>query len=371
MRWTPSDSFATDTRVSHAHRFPVISQSDIFIFDDNLDYWDAWPLLTIDGAIYKTGDGTQFWFALAAEKRMDPLDRHALARIHFLKRKNGKFHPVGPAMPGGHSPGSREWSGSAAIDTETGKVTLYFTAAGRRGEQTITYEQRLFAACAQLSGAGLKNWQPAFELLRADGQTYRVADEGSGEIGTIKAFRDPEHFRDPATGKRYILFTASSALNPGPFDGVIGFAELAHDETASLQSPLVDASGFNNELERPHIRYFDNFYYLFWSTQSHVFSPDAGQMPTGLYGAVAKDIAGPWRLLNGTGLVAANPQTEPVQAYSWLVLPDRSVTSFVDYWGMQGRNPRGPHLMRTQFGGTFAPFCDLHLHETYAAIVNA
>ena len=36
--------------------------------------------------------------------------------------------------------------------------------------------------------------------------------------------------------------------------------------------------------------------------------------------------------LNGTGLVFANPDTAPKQAYSWLVLPDLQVTSFIDAW---------------------------------------
>ena len=49
-----------------------------------------------------------------------------------------------------------------------------------------------------------------------------------------------------------------------------------------MLAPLVDATGFNNELERPHLRVFDGRYYLFWSTQAQVFAPDAGAWPTGL-----------------------------------------------------------------------------------------
>lgn len=59
-----------------------------------------------------------------------------------------------------------------------------------------------------------------------------------------------------------------------------------------------------------------------------------------------------WRPVNRTGLVFANPDEAPAQAYSWFVLPDLSVTSFVDDWGDDtGRN----------FGGTFAPFVHLRL----------
>ena len=99
---------------------------------------------------------------------------------------------------------------------------------------------------------------------------------------------------------------------------------------------------------------FDCLYYLFWSTQAKVFSPGSGDWPTGLYGAVAKSLVGPWRLLNKSGLVAANPPEAPAQAYSWLVLPNRTVTSFVDRWGDPYDN---------NFGGTFAPFVTLVLND--------
>ena len=359
LRWALGGADVHDARTSPYQSFRVLRPSDIDRFDDALDYWDCWPLLTLDGQLYHSDDGTSLWFALAAPKSADPLERHAHARIHLLKRQHGRFQPLGPAMPDGHSPGSREWSGSATIDPQDGTVTLYFTATGRRDETLVTYEQRLFAARARLGADTLTDWQTPFELLPNDGEVYRVANETQGEIGTIKAFRDPEYFADPQTGKGYIVFTASSAANPGPYDGLVGLAALGVDGKARPLPPLIDASGFNNELERPHIRIFGGLYYLFWSTQAHVFNPDAPNMPTGLYGAVADSLRGPWRLVNGTGLVAANPAEEPLQAYSWIVLPGGAVASFVDYWGLHGRDARDPACMRAQFGGTLTPFAHL------------
>ena len=45
---------------------------------------------------------------------------------------------------------------------------------------------------------------------------------------------------------------------------------------------------------------------------------------------VADSMAGPWRPLNGTGLVLANPADAPQQTYSWYVDAGLTVCSFVD-----------------------------------------
>ena len=100
-----------------------------------------------------------------------------------------------------------------------------------------------------------------------------------------------------------------------------------------LMPPVLSADGLNNELERPHVVKHGQLHYLFWSTQRHVFNPEGLVGPTGLYGMVSERLGGGWRALNGSGLVFSNPAEAPAQAYSWLVLPDHSVASFVDHWG--------------------------------------
>jgi levansucrase len=75
---------------------------------------------------------------------------------------------------------------------------------------------------------------------------------------------------------------------------------------------------------------------------------------------VADMLSGPWHPINGSGLVFANPHEVPAQSYSWLVLPDLRVTSFVDNWGGGGRKRR--------FGGAFAPFVQLWLDGDAAGV---
>jgi levansucrase len=118
-------------------------------------------------------------------------------------------------------------------------------------------------------------------------------------------------------------------------------ANASGEAVWSLRAPLIDATDMNNELERPHVVVHNGFYYMFWSTQQHVFAPSCAASPTGLYGMVAASLSGEWRPLNGTGLVVANPHAAPRQAYSWLVLPALSVISFIDDWG-RGRPADAP-----------------------------
>lgn len=334
---------------------PVIGAAEVVRTLPGVDLWDQWPVQHPDGSVAAIAGG-ELWFALSAPAEGDPTERHARARLRLLRRA-AAWHDLGDALPDGLSPGSREWSGSAVLEGDT--LTLYFTAAGRRGEAATTFEQRLFATTARLGdGPRLDGWSEPVELVASDGVDYVVAAQATGSVGTIKAFRDPAFFRDPADGGEHLLFTASLAQSTSAFNGAVGVAR----QTASgwtLGPPLVTADGVNNELERPHIVVNDGLYYLFWSTQRSVFAPGIDG-PTGLYAMVADRFAGPWRPVNGTGLVLANPAAEPMQAYSWLVLADLRIASFVDYWGLGGR-PLDTVDARAHFGGVPAPIHHLTL----------
>ena len=309
---------------------PVLGAGDIVRVVPGLDLWDFWPVQTPDGAVAGIAGG-ELWFALSAAAEGEPALRHDRARLRLLRRVNGVWSDLGNALPDGLNPGSREWSGSAIVD-QAGILTLFFTVAGRAGEARTTYAQRLFQTRAAVGDDGLPSgWSMPAESVASDGVDYVVADQTEGAIGTIKAFRDPGYFRDPADGASYLLFAASLARSASPFNGAVGIARAqdASLERWSLLPPLVHSDTLNNELERPHIVMRDGLYYLFWSTQGSVFAPGI-EAPTGLYGMVAERLSGPYRPLNGTGLVLANPTASPAQAYSWLVLDDLRVTSFID-----------------------------------------
>ena len=334
---------------------PVITAADVAPIVPGLDLWDCWPLAHEDGRTVQHL-GRSWWFFLSAPVLPDPADRHALARIRLLSRGRDGWRDHGHALPDGLNPGTREWAGSAVLADDGATVTLFYTVAGRRGGAP-SVEQRLFAVDARLDDHGIGAWQHLREIVAADGLRYVLdRQEIANPVpGSIKAFRDPAWFRDPATGKAHVVFTASAAWNADPHNGVIGMA-TREGESWVLENPLVEAIGVNNELERPCLVHRAGRYYLFWSTQRHTFAPGALAGPNGLYGMVADRLAGPWRMINGNGLVAANPPEEPTQSYSWWVTGDDEVWSFIDYWGMAGRSLADhPELVRPQFGGTPAP----------------
>lgn len=367
-RWTPKHVSSIGDAPEHAA--PLLRGDDLARIGTGVDFWDAWPVQEPGGMPAGMEDGSTLWMALGAPHFPDPEERHAHARIHLLRHSGGEWHHLGHAMPDGFSPGSREWSGSAVLDQPSGAVTLYFTATGRRGEAEPTFLQRMFQARATLTSDGwiprLVDWRDLIEIVYRDPEHYMASEAGSGKVGTIKAFRDPAFFRDELEGKNYIFFTASAAQSSSAFNGVVGVAVAQDDTGRSWKTlpPVISADGLNNELERPHVVRHGGLYYLFWSTQTHVFDPEGPAGPTGLYGMVSENLLDGWRPLNGSGLVFANPPEAPRQAYSWFVMPDLQVTSFVDDWGASSQDGA------RRFGATFAPMLQLWLDGSKAGLVG-
>lgn len=339
---------------------PLIRTGDLRRVFPAHDLWDPWPVREVDGSPVVLGD-SELWMGLCAPAIGDPGVRHDLARIRMFLFSTERCVDLGDLFPDGASLGSREWAGCAIVDRTAGLLTVLYTAAGHRDEERATYAQRIAVATAPITltdTVSLGDWGPHHEALPPAPEHYVVVDQTDGEPGFIKAFRDPFHFRDPATGEQYVLFVGSMAASSTNFNGAIGIARQqgpALDRWAALP-PLLTADGVNNELERPHVVVADGRYYLFFSTQTRTFHPEVSG-PTGLYGFVAPTLFGPWQPINRSGLVLSNPVEEPAQAYSWMVLPDLRVTSFVDYHSLAGVSMDGIDAggLRRHFGGTLAP----------------
>ncbi|RVT42074.1 glycoside hydrolase family 68 protein [Sphingobium algorifonticola] len=360
-RWTREAVAA----LAHGHdspEMPLIAPDSLSSILPGYDCWDHWPVQEEDGRTAEIAGGI-LMLLLTAPIMGDPEARHGHARIRVMHVRDDQWTDLGNLLPEGFSPGSREWAGSAFVSAGHDTITLYFTAAGARDEAIESFTQRLFETRAPLSTEEgmihIGTWTTPRECVVPDGHVY-VNDFSHGGVGTIKAFRDPFWFRDPADDVEYLLFTASLAQSTSAYNGAIGKALRGPAGNWRLDGPLIDADGVNNELERPHIVLHGGLYYCFWSTQRKVFDPDGPVGPTGLYGMVADRMAGPWRPVNGTGLVLANPLAAPFQTFSWLVLDDLSVLSFVDMPGLLCL-PDDPAIARAHFGGTPAPRCRLRL----------
>lgn len=339
--------------------------------------WDPWPVMGTDGQV-ATFNGRILWMALSAPSHLHPDDRHNVAVIRSaLAEPFGNWHDTGPVFTNGGALGSRQWAGSAVFDPSDERLTVFYTAAGTP-DRPRSFEQRIVASEGtvatdgdRVAFGGFERHEPA---VVSGGVHYRLTTGGRQEPGFADAFRDPFLVRDPATGEDYLLFTASLPHGTPDYDGCIGIAK-ANDPNRwrwTLLPPLLEADGVNKELERPHIVVHDGRYYLFLTTHWWTFAPNL-QSPEGLYGFVADRLLGPYRPLNGSGLVIANPPDEPHQAYSWLVMPDRWVASFIDQPGLEGRSldevkRADPGFTKRVFGGTMAPLIRLRLDGETTAI---
>jgi len=331
---------------------PVVGRPDRSGLDPARLYWDMWPLQDASGH-RATIAGRALWMALTAPDRGDPGLRHFEAKIHWIERRDGGWHDLGPVLPAFDVPYEREWAGSALLDN--GVVTLFLTAAGTAA-RAGGYQQELWSTSAPIGADGWPGeWSFPTPLMTGYGEYYMPADAHEGAPGTIKAFRDPAYFRDPADGSEYLAFTASLAGADSAFNGAFGIARLTGLGWV-LTPPCLHAGGVNNELERAHLVFHGKHYYAFWSTQTATFAPGLRHAPGGLYGMVADSMAGQWRPLNGSGLVLANPADRPLQTYSWFVDASLTVCSFVDV------------LPDGSFGGVPAPLLQLELDGDRAGV---
>ena len=369
-QWTRSHADAIERR--HGTVAPPAGVPTIDPFPD-IHIWDTWLLRDRHGDIADV-NGWRLAFSLTAPAELLPGKRHDVAAIRCFYSADGKqWHDAGPVFD--DALGQRQWAGSALYDD--GSVYLYYTAAGDEGAEAMTYTQRIVVAhggtlTTDADGIELSGPWTHDTLFTPDGEWYETEADSRGMIYT---FRDPWFFEDPTTGKTYLLFEANTPAPERPeddpaishrreFNGCVGVAVSESGEPRSweLRPPLLDAVEVNQELERPHVIVVDGRYYLFVCSHVHTFAPGVTG-PDGLYGFVAEEFTGPYRPLNGSGLVVTNPPSAPFQAYSWMAFTHGSevlVQSFLNYFDFAGESLDAIAELpdadqRDRFGGTLAP----------------
>lgn len=390
--------------------------------------WDTWPITDMQ-ANQISFHGWEVVFSLTADPHAGYAfdDRHVNARIGYFYRKagipaserpvNGGWIYGGNAFPDGasarifgdipmtHNP---EWSGSARIVNNGGKISVYYTAMAFNRDadgQDINPAVAVLTRAdghlhANRDGVWFTGFDDHIELLRADGVYYQ-----NGEQNPFYNFRDPFPFEDPAhPGKTYMVFEGNTAVVRGArecSEADLGYAaddpdredlDAVMDSGAVFQManvglavatnkqltrwkflpPILSANCVNDQTERPQIYIKDGKYYLFTITHRHTYAAGVDG-PDGVLGFVGNGIRSDFEPMNGgSGLVLGNPTdlNNPVgapfklhpaqnprtfQSYSHYVMPDGLVTSFIDAIG-----PRR--------GGSYAPTVRIEINDTVSAL---
>lgn len=330
-------------------------------FEEGITVWDAWPVRTPDGAVAVI-DGWVVMVGLSAELaeiEETGRDFYTLSTWRYWYTRDGEWRPGGIVFTRQEGLGSRQWAGSTFYDPNTREITFYYTAVGRPDAVSLAEdeprrpisihneaagrplaEQRLASVTASLSasdeGIAFSDFGEHRIIGEADGFWYDTMETYLAS-SAVYGFRDPEYMVDPLTGREHVLFTANGAGIAGPYNGVVGMMTRAEDGTWRLDPPIIVSADVNSQLERPHVVYRDGQAYLFFSTHDFTFASDL-YGPRGLYGFHSQSgrLTGRWTPINEHGLVAANPRIDPAQVYSFLVLPDGHVMSYLnETWGFE------------------------------------
>jgi levansucrase len=360
-----------DIRLSAENTLPIIGPRGQGVRAADWIIRDPFPVTDLDGRLAKI-DG---WYVMAglATPRTDAVG--TLREFGYILSRDGVNWQEGGALISTSTPGiipadypdaadplrNQLFSGDMRYDAANDRLLIYYTPVmGANGPGDLVQSvsgghmrQEIAVATATPvatpDGLTFTNFATPGVELRPDGRWY-VRPEDANTETEVYAFRDPYHFRDPETGANFLMFAANwgtdqtigypagaitgDAAFPdaGPHDvvagrprndGVVGLA-VATDDTLTnyaLLPPIFGGVGVNEQLELPHVVHQDGNYYLFVSTHNRTFVGDLKyDYPEGLYGFVADTLAGPYRPVNGTGLVLANPPEDELQNYGWKVV---------------------------------------------------
>jgi levansucrase len=399
--WTRED--VSNLSMNAHNTAPIINKDELIQITSDFYIWDTWPLQEKNGHPAVV-NGFKIIFALSVPNDVLPGKRHDTAEIHYFYSKDGKsWESGGPVFKDGEALGSRQWAGSSIVHKD-GKLQIFYTATGKKGETQLSYDQQIATATASIkttnTSVTFEDWSTHEIILEADGEYYQT-NEQTGSVESSYAFRDPYFFQDPKTGEEYLLFEGNSAgkledrsykheyigsaafrrnhvIPDGSkaFNGSVGIAKAANQGLTkfNLLPPLLEANYVNDELERPSVMVKGNKYYLFVKTHSEKFASGL-KAPEGLYGFTSDSLFGGYQPLNESGLVIANPTDNPYQAYSWMVMSNGTVISFVNYVDVDGKDiyeigEQSPEYQFDHFGGMLAPSLKISITRNETKILH-
>jgi levansucrase len=359
----------------------------------DLDVWDSWPLQNADGTVADY-HGYHLLFALAGDPKRG-WDTH----IHLFYQKNGdtsidSWKYAGRVFKDSDHLASNdpilknqaeEWSGSATL-TSDGKVRLFYTDrdswapdTGHYGKQTLTTAQVNLSQpdAATLKIDGVQDLKSVFD---GDGKLYQNVMQGyqasdpAANVWDNHTLRDP-HYVEDEKGHKYLVFEANTGtedgyqgeqslynrayyggnkqffeaelnkLLQGPkkrdaemANGALGIIELNDDYSLKkVMKPLIASNTITDEIERANIFKMNNKWYLFTDSRGSKMTIDGiGAKDVYMLGFEADSLTGPYKPLNGSGLVLNMDLNyyDPTFTYSHFAVPQKGsndvvITSYI------------------------------------------
>ena len=358
--------------------------------------WDSWFVLTEEGQLADI-DGLRVFIALI--KPSNELFRQSgdqslpeCERMGYFYTQDGIHYDFGGFLfktPLYHD--AREWSGSTILRHDGRLQTFYTLARGINVDGVWQTEQRIATAIQSFDvrDDGKKECiihAPEYHamLIEPDGILYETAQQaiekemiypsrsavldGNGQTNNF-CFRDPKFFKDPDTGRAYLLFEANTGPNFCPAgsvlpeyigddqlfqifrptqddlkaNGCVGVLELTNQDYTfgSLMHPWLTANLVTDEIERINVIANQGSIYLFVVAHGNKCSalnnnPDLINRDY-MIGFRAQTLFGQLEPLNETGVVIQQKSLGDIYVgqennhqylYSWLLVPTASPDLF-------------------------------------------
>lgn len=329
-------------------------------YDENgnvidMDVWDTWPLQNADGTVANyygyqvvfglAGDPDRGWdtFIYMFYKKAGDTSIDAWKNAGRVFKNTDKNVPNDPIL----NQQAEEWSGSSTL-TADGHIRLFYTnrqgwdpANGFYGKQTLTTAQINVSELTEdtLKVDGVEDFKSIFD---GDGKMYQTVDQAfsGGDYSDNHTLRDPHYVED--NGHKYLVFEANTgtemgyqgedAFNNRAFyegskkffqaerekllqspnkkvaslaNGALGIIELNDDYSLKqVMKPLLASNTVTDEIERANVFKLNGKWYLFTDTRGAKMVVD-GVDAEDIYmlGYVSDSLTGPYKPLNGTGLV--------------------------------------------------------------------
>ena len=275
---------------------------DSWIFPDKVDSGNMESLREKTGMDLKEGDKIYRLYHLDAPKSDDPDDRHEIAHVRQAVSTDMKgWKDVGSALdsgPEGAWDDGPIWTGNI-YKNEKGEYLFFYTGRNKRDGEL----QRLGMA---KSKDGI-NWDRAEKpLLEPDGRYYETTEDSP----IFKAWRDPCVVKDEQSGKYLMYFTAKTKDGDEKYKGCIGVAQSDNLEGPYESLPPVLAPGKFAQMEVPQVIQKNGKVYMFFSSMEKDYNPEwskeVGGPQNGLHCYVGDSLKGPFKPLNGDGIVTGS-----------------------------------------------------------------